>query len=426
MNEPPADARAVRPARAVTLVAWALGLLLLAASVVHFVVAARSIGASPPTDFPIFLSSVRRFVETGQLYESVDDLAKYRAGEAVYKYPPLYATTLLPWAHRPSLAAAHAHFLAQLVLYLGAAALLVRVLARDARSPGRFALLAAVVALTFGPFLETLQGLQIETAILALLAVGLLAIDRGQDALLGAALGAATVLKVYPGFLLLFLVAQRRWRAVVAFGVAAAALVGVGLLVFGVAENWKYFHDVLPTLLREAPVDAYENVSIARHLQSRLGLDPLAANRVAHWIELPMAATTLLALLRARRRDDLSPRERATRDALAFALCVTLMLVCMPNSWLNYQCLLLLPLFVLLRDGLEPRASAPVLVPTLFAGLLLVVSTATPLLQHLSKEREHQLFPLFDLRGAATLVLWAVALVLTVRGPLRRAASNGA
>ena len=104
------------------------------------------------------------------------------------------------------------HWLLQLMLYLLAAAL-----AAWALRPPRwqvFAVAAALAALNFEPFFETLFGLQVETLMLLLLAICLIALQRGRDPVAGVGLAVCGMLKIYPAFLLLYLLVKRRWAAI--------------------------------------------------------------------------------------------------------------------------------------------------------------------------------------------------------------------
>src|SRR5688500_6822612 len=64
----------------------------------------------------------------------------------------------------------------------------------------------------FPPIVDTIGYGQIESIFLLLLAIGLWSIRRGSWGLLGIVLAAATLIKLYPAYLLLFPVLRRRWQ----------------------------------------------------------------------------------------------------------------------------------------------------------------------------------------------------------------------
>jgi len=337
---------------------------LLALSVWHFAASAWAAQARGVVDFPIFVERARRFLDTGVLYPDAADPAVYAPAAPVYKFPPLYAMLLLPVARggpRPELN--FAHWTLQIGLYAGAVALAVAAL--RGREPRRLVIAAALLALNFEPFFETLWRLQLEGPILLLLGGALFLHLRGRDGPAGAALGVAAALKLYPAFLLLYFLVRRRF-AVVGWALLSSLLVLVaGLIVIGPAQNAAYFFHVLPALSRESPTLSPENLGLGRYLRELFGLGVDGAGLVARLIGLGLVGTTLLVVLR---RPAESIRGRAT--AVEATLFVPLMLLLMPNSWVNYQLLLVLPLLALVAVGLEEGASPALWVLVALAALL--------------------------------------------------------
>jgi len=325
--------------------ARALALGLLAVSSVHFAVSVHRAGAFGVVDFPIFLERARVFRDTGVLYPAAEDPAVYAPAAAVYKFPPPYAMLLLPFTTR---ADEHrvlsGHRVVQVAAYLLAVGLLLHALAP--RRPSAFWLLGLALALNFEPFFETLWRLQIETGLLLLLAIGVVALARERDGPLGAAIAAGALLKIYPAVLAAYLVAGRRWRALAALAVTAA-LIGVSSwIVIGGAENRSYWLRVFPALLAELPAATTENVSPARYLQTLSGLGPATAKRAA-----TILAGCLLVVSAWAVRWRAGRSTSAAHARLAFALFVPAMLLSMPNGWVNYQLLLLVPLLALLAHA---------------------------------------------------------------------------
>jgi len=400
------------------------GLLLAGLSCFHFARAAHESRAHGFVDFPIFLERARTFVLTGELYVDPDAPEAYAPAAAVYKFPPLYAMLLLPLVRSGIDARVYlAHWALQILLYALAVALLIVCLRRHA---GRgFAFTAAVLALNFEPFFETAWRLQIETPLLLLLAVVLVwGVERRAE-WSGALLGAGFLLKLYPVFLLLYFVVRRRLRALAGFGVAVALILAVSWLVIGPAENQKYFLRVLPLLLRENPELSTENLSLARYLMAILAFEPPLSKRIAQALVLPLVVASLVAVWRRSRG---RPEDRYA-SAVAFSLFVPLMLIAMPNYWVNYQLLLLLPLLVVCcevsRRGPDARATA-LLAGLAYAPMLFYWPCAdpsvswpcarTPLLLGLVAlpRAFHDL--MVALRGLSAFLLWAALLSTLLYG----------
>ncbi len=411
------------------IAAGAGAVLLLAASALHFVLAVERSGATGVVDFPIFLERTRQFRETGVLYPDAADPKSWEPAAAVYKFPPTFAMLLLPVAVAGGEAwAIVGHRALQVVLYLAAVALLLRALAPRARRTA-FVAFGLVLALNFEPFFETLWRLQLETPILAFLALGWLALVRGRDRPLGAAIAASAMLKLYPAFLGAYLVARARWRAL-AVCVLTVVLIGTAAwIVIGGQENRAFWLDVLPTLLAELPSATTENVSPARYLVSLAGVDPWWAKRIGQLVALAVLGVSIGAV---RRR--LGRAEPGPSDGAALAVFLPAMLLALPNGWVNYQLLLLPALLALLayvvdagRDAAWPGAAlACAYVPLLFYQPCAPPDVgwpcaATPPFLGVG-ELPRTLHDAFvATRGVSTWILWAALLgVILAPGPRDR------
>jgi hypothetical protein len=288
-----------------------------------------------------------------------------------------------------------------------------------------FAFAGVVLALNFEPFFETLWRLQIETPLLLLLAAGLLAYLERREGWTGAALGAGFMLKLYPAFLLLYFVLRRRLRVVAGFALVAALVLIASWIVIGPRQNQAYLFRILPVLLGEHPEASTENLALGRYLREPLGASPVVAGRVGQALVLPLLIVSAVVVAR---RSQAAAVDRLRR-ALAFSLFVPLMLLAMPNYWVNYQLLLLPPLLVLAchasRRG--PDAAATVLVAGLaYVPMLFYWPCAdpsipwpcarTPLFLGLAPlpRAFHDL--MVALRGVSAFLLWAATLSALVYG----------
>ena len=325
--------------------AWAV---VLSLSLTHFIALSASRGRHGFADLPIFLAAAAHFRETGDLYPGAGNDGAFRPAAPVYKFPPLFATVLLPSTRdgidRGDFAR---HWWAQMLLYATAVTLLLALAPRRPETP--WLLAAVVVALNFTPFFETLDRLQLETPILWLLAVALACSFRGRNGVAGAAVGIAAAFKVYPAFLLLAFLLRRRWAALPGFfaGMLLATAFSVTVLGAGVHRVW--LTQVLPAMLGEQAILWTENMSPVRSLQTEFG----AGAGVARWIGVALALGLLAVTARSSwqvggARAPGRPGDAGRRlDGVVVAWSVPVMLLAMPNSWANYQLLLLVPAITL-------------------------------------------------------------------------------
>lgn len=397
--------------------------LLLGLSLYHFAFSARAAIAHGVVDFPIFLRHAQNFLETGTLYYHADDLRAYAPSSPVYKFPPLYAVFLLPLVRDGIRDSVYwYHWGLQLLIY--AAALGLGVHALRGRAPARFAVAALLLALNFEPFFETLWRLQIETPLLLLLAIVLWGLLTRRDLIAGSALAFCAMLKIYPAFLLLYLLLRRRWKALAAFAVAAGLLQILTLAVIGIEQNRLFFFRLLPAMLGQAAQVSTENVGLGRYVY---GLLPPGAP-VARWLSLILTLALLgVSSWAVLRRGARQPRGGET-VALGLSLFIALMLLIMANSWTNYQLLLLLPYLVLLAQALRPEGSNAALLAGLAFGALFLLFYApcaepsvgwpcaqTPYFLGLFRLPRpfHDFMVRFRIVG--TLVPWALSLLLLLR-----------
>lgn len=176
-------------------------------------------------------------------YDAADPAASLPESP-IYPYPPFLAVLLLPfaWLGYP---AARWLWLALNVALLGACLWLTGQ-AFQLRLPRPVALGLCLLAVVFAPIYSSLHLGQISLALLFLVLLGFDLERRGRPGWAGLALGLAALIKLFPGFLLVYYLARRRWAAVAAG--AATVIVGglVGLAVVGVESFRAYLEHVVP------------------------------------------------------------------------------------------------------------------------------------------------------------------------------------
>ncbi len=195
------------------------------------------------------------------------------------------------------------------------------------------------------PFMLHLYLGQINLLILALL-VGTWSAERSNRPLLaGFLLGTATVIKLFPGLLVLYFVLLRRWRVVLAALGSGLAWTAVTALVLGIGAFQDYVTVVLPHIagyrsgwLNFAVAGFWSNLFDGNGLGNKsqpLWHAPDLALLASGITDLLILASLLPIVWRARTRD---------QQDLAFALCLTAMLLVSPITWPHSLLLLLLPM----------------------------------------------------------------------------------
>ncbi|KPK17709.1 MAG: hypothetical protein AMJ62_01070 [Myxococcales bacterium SG8_38] len=113
---------------------------------------------------------------------------------------------------------------------------------------GRGALFLWPLAVSAFPALHAMQYGQFHLAAIALSVAAMLAFETGRNRVGGAMLSIATLSKLFPGILLVVLLAQRQWRALRWTVGFVAALTAVTLAVFGPAPFLAFVGYQLPRL----------------------------------------------------------------------------------------------------------------------------------------------------------------------------------
>lgn len=238
-------------------------------------------------------------------------------------------------------------FLAWNLTSLAALAISLSLVIRELkiRFSARSVLPLATGLLLFEPlWQQTIQG-QLNLILLLLLTGVWVADRRGRPILAGSLVGLALIIKLFPGFLFLYFVFQRRWKAVTAGIVSAAAGTAFTVILTGPEAYTTYWNDVFPTTGQWWT--AWNNASLAgfwfklfaadqsgRHLAPLIASTDLA--RLGTMISWGVVLALLLpAVWKAHRQEE--------RDH-AFGLSLTAMLLISPVTWEHYFLLLLLPL----------------------------------------------------------------------------------
>jgi glycosyl transferase family 87 len=381
--------------------AWRIAAaVLLLASVARFALEVRLVLEYCCYDFGPAFKRVVGFVTQGHALYPIE-LESYAPGVGDFKYPPLYALGLWLGVVAGLREVPSVPYLAlQVALYLASVAVLVVAFGLQRRRG--LALLFVVVALNFGPAFETLLRLQIEMPVLFCLSSAALCLQRGRSALAGWMVAAATMLKLYPALAILAFVPEGR-RTLAGFGAGIVTVMLVSLTVLGPSECEHFFLRALPLMSRELPIETYhaENASVARWLMAQLGQSAETARLWGRAVAACLVAASL-ATLRFR-------RQARPAGGTELALLVPVMLLALPNSWANYQVLLLIPMAAMLGSACRSSAGHRLLQggAVVLACLWLAYHIDTnhyPLWLHLPAALS---VALHDNRVAVTLAMWA-------------------
>lgn len=256
-----------------------------------------------------------------------------------FLYPPAFAVLMIPFA---ALFPTDPLAAGWLWAAIGAAIVVVSVWAvvRTEGLDRRFAWLPRprwvwfVAAALFLPtVVAELSVGNVHLEILGLLSLAWLFVRRGDargEWLAGAAVGAAALLKVFPGVLLLWFLATRRWRG------AAGVIAGAGVLAllslpFTGLQPWLDYPRVLANM--GLVLDVHDSVSPTMWLTPVLGFD------VARWLVTLAGVAVLMWATRAR------------STVVSFAIAVVVAVVIAPAVFHHYLAVLVLPLLLALSGG---------------------------------------------------------------------------
>ncbi len=200
-------------------------------------------------------------------------------------------------------------------------------------------LAGAVCLLSWHAFPFSLQLGQVDAWLMLALAAAVLAAARERWLACGMAIGIAVLLKVSPGWLLLYCLLQRRWRALA----GAAFVIGAGLLLSLVSQHgrdlWQFFTGVLPSL-GDSPLHV-QNQSLGAFL-ARLATEDVQllsfATGTGSW--KIVAALVAAALLWLAHRRSAPPTE-------GLAVAILCALLAGPLTWDHYLSWAVIPAVIL-------------------------------------------------------------------------------
>jgi hypothetical protein len=295
--------------------------------------------APEPDDFQTYWRGAWSVAQYGDPYALIHG----RQQPNMYIYPPLFAYLMLPLGAVSLRAGQIIWFGVNVVMLAGLIAMCIRashsVLAR--RYWGVLALLVAVAP----PTRLSLQLGQV-SILMALVMLGSFLLAKRRAHLSGLLLASSCLIKVFPATLALYFVLRRR-VALLWAGVAGIAIVGVSLLVHGLAPYSNYLAKVV--LGRDYPYFGEHNVSLfgfwgrlftPNDYGVALADAPLLARALVIGCGLLVLAICAWASL---------GRENALAEPLRFGAWLGAMMLVSPSNGTYTFVVLLLPLLAVLR-----------------------------------------------------------------------------
>jgi hypothetical protein len=363
---------------------------------------------APMADFLVYFDAARSLRIGAPLYDYA--AAVGMPNGPVFKYPPFYAIVLAPFTGYPVQTVFTGWFLLNLAL-LGLTGYLLAFRLWRPFSPTSVvpAYVIGIGILNFGPVWESLIRGQMDVIILAAAVVALLLVQaRKAEPVAGALLALVTMLKLYPGLLAVYLLVQRRWRALAGFAAVSLALIVLSGLVAGWTTLWRYTTEILA--VQTAAVPWPENQSFDG-LLSRL---VIPAGQTEWYTTIPFPARTKLALYAL----DIAVlgwtywalwrgRRVGRAFVVGYAVVMPLIVLMWPTAWIHYQTLLLLPSAVLVFLQAERRSWAAIGLLLVSYLLIAIGNEYTVLIPPLS-EGWPRLLQSYKLYG--DLILWALLL----------------
>jgi hypothetical protein len=255
------------------------------------------------------------------------------------------------------------------VALAGGLFLILKPLARRLDHPTLW--IIAALAVLYHPVNTNWSYGQSKIIIFFLLALTLRSMESGHEALAGASLALAAMLRAFPILLLGYLAMQRRWR-VVAYAGAALLIGGVGTLLFVGTRISLSFFSALPYLTGPVLAGNLGNIApnaVAARILSRIMSDcprmivPHFVQRIIAWT--PGGLTLILTL-------KVTAAKAPLRDLewRLFSLWVATALMLLPVAWQYDLVVLLIPFLGIASAVICGHTSVRALVAAVFSYLL--------------------------------------------------------
>ena len=220
---------------------------------VHLAFSLQKILTSLAPDFSIFYYSTVDFMRGINPYT---DIHLY----TVYNYPPLTNTLYLPLVLLPY----HVSQALFIMLSFISVFIIVYFSMKLSQLKLNFEMYITVVSLVLLSFPTkfTLTLGQINLIILLLITTAFYFFKKNKDMHSGIFLGIATLIKIFPCFLILFFIKEKKWKTVFSFIITVGVGIGLTLLFFSPSLIISYFESVAGNLFLQGGEMSYFDQSL--------------------------------------------------------------------------------------------------------------------------------------------------------------------
>lgn len=287
-------------------------------------------------------------------------------------YPPTFILCFEGFTFlRPKVA-----FLAWTVLNVAAlAGVLFVLLGKTSSLALRSRVLLAALVIFYVPVTIHFYWAQVQIVLLLLFVLANRWLMRGREMFAGFALAFAGLLKVFPLYLLAYLLLRRRWRAIVyaGLGIAIGIAITIGLSGTGLTIDFviRLYHLAAGNWLAEHGLTQSAGLIALGPVAVRLyaGLAHSAASQTASSMRL-VAITSQLALVALTACATLISKQDREHDEYLFSLWVVAAALLSPTAWIHYMVLLILPYAVLAKATTRGQVNRPAIVIGLASYIL--------------------------------------------------------
>jgi hypothetical protein len=255
------------------------------------------------------------------------------------------------------------------------------------------------VLLLWLPFTSSIFLGQLSIALSFGIIAGLFLLRAGRELIAGFCFGLATLVKLYPGLIFLYLLSQRRWRCCGAFAITVVSGFLLMILSLGGETLLHYVRIIVPDqmhLFSSYPLNISLGSGIRTFFEPTLfSLPPIPAPQIGQIAVGLISGGLILAVTVF----SYFHNDSKYTDNLFSLFCIT-MLLTSPITWYHNCVLLLLPLALLVRGWTLDHASA-----SLSTVLLILILCGVPnqdLLDGLLAFNASNQLPWYVLLGART------------------------
>ncbi len=270
-------------------------------------------------------------------------------------------------------------------------------------------MLLCLAVLAFTPLADNIRWAQSQVFVMVGILLFFRLLQHGNDCAAAILLAALGLLRGFPLVLGGYLIARRRWRAIVVLAIAFALGAGATIAAMGVVPVENFLHVIgivgshpwfsLDPRWEIAAANVSLDAFVARPLMLSFGADlPRDLFLISRAIVLCFKTLVLVLAFRttASVTDD--------QDGRAFSLWVATMLILIPVVWLHYMTLLIIPLGLIAVAAIHREIGAHVWRFAMVVYCVIVLTT--PLMSTLTFRKD-----IFDWRAGAMAEIGFLALL---------------